>query len=457
MQPQAISLLELNTAVHESLNRAFPDTYWVIAEISEVRENRNGHCYLELVEKDEVSDNIVARAKGIIWANVYKMLKPYFENATGQTLADGLKILAFVNVQFHELYGYSLQIRDIDPNYTIGDIARKKQETIEKLKAEGVYDMNKNLTVSLSFQRIAVISSSTAAGYGDFKNQLGNNPYGYKFYLKIFPSIMQGEQAEQSIISALEQIYKYESFFDAVVIIRGGGAQADLHCFNSYWLAYHVAQYPLPVITGIGHERDETVIDIVAYQKMKTPTAVAEYLIEKMIELDNKIKALKDQFIEKVNYRLEREKATIQMNQQKILPGVKNILLRKETRLKLKVENIKHELKIYANNRKQDWLTYRNSLRSYAMNWINKEKRYMADELIRMEKATHGFFEREHYKLDLKKNTIKHVDPAYILKKGFSYTMKEGSVITDSKTLKHNDEIISFFYKGKAKSIVKKR
>ena len=282
MEEQALSLYELNGLVKRSIRSCLPDTYWVQAELSDVRSNYSGHCYLEFVQKDARGNNLIAKARGTIWSNVYKMLKPYFEQETGQAFVAGIKVLVQVLVDFHELYGYSLTVLDIDPTYTVGDLERKRREILRQLEEEGVIDLNKELEMPMLPQRVAVISSATAAGYGDFCNQLANNPRGYGFHTELFPAIMQGERVEASIIAALDTIYNRMDEFDVVVIIRGGGATSDLSGFDTYELAANCAQFPLPIITGIGHERDDTVIDRIAHTRVKTPTAAAEYLIARM-------------------------------------------------------------------------------------------------------------------------------------------------------------------------------
>jgi exodeoxyribonuclease VII large subunit len=273
-----ISLFDLNNQVKRTLKERFAEPVWVTAEIASIQENRSGHCYLELIDKPEGEDNPVAVAKGTIWAFTYRMLKPYFETTTGRSLERGMKVLVQVEVIFHELYGFSLNIKDINPTFTIGDLERKKREIIEQLEREGIIDMNQRLELSLLPKNIAVISSPTAAGLGDFINQLERNSYGYKFHIKLFPAVMQGEKTTESVIAALDRIYEYEYLFDVVVIIRGGGAQSDLGCFDSYDMAANVAQFPIPVIAGIGHERDETIVDRVAFMRVKTPTAAAAVL-----------------------------------------------------------------------------------------------------------------------------------------------------------------------------------
>ena len=276
------TLFELNRLVRETIECEMPNEYWVEAELSECRELR-GHCYMELIEKDEQTATPIAKASAKCWASKWILVRPYFERTTGQRLVAGMKVLLKVYPQFHEAFGFSWIVTDIDPTYTLGDMARKRQEIIRQLKEEGVFDLQKELTLPLFCQRIAVISSETAAGYGDFCNQLADNPYGFQFQTQLFPAIMQGEGVEQSIINALERIY--DQPFDCVVIIRGGGATSDMSGFDTLALAEHVANFPLPIITGIGHDRDESILDMVSHTRVKTPTAAAALLIDHLKEV----------------------------------------------------------------------------------------------------------------------------------------------------------------------------
>lgn len=278
-QPQAISLLEFNGRIKRLLTDPSVFNCWVMAETSDVRVNR--HCYLELLQKNPNTGETIARARAVIWANTFQRLSYNFMQVTGQPFNNGMKVMVQVSVNYHEQYGISLVINDINPEFTLGDMARRRIEIIQRLKAEGIIDMNKELEWPEVPQRIAVISAQGAAGYGDFMNQLRNNPYGLKFYTALFSAVMQGQQTVPSVIEALEKIGANEELFDCVVIIRGGGSTTDLNWFDDYTLAANVAQFPLPVIVGIGHERDVTVLDYVASQRVKTPTAAAELLISK--------------------------------------------------------------------------------------------------------------------------------------------------------------------------------
>ena len=307
-----LTLYSLNNLVHNAIADALPTRYWVTGELSEVRETAVGHCYIELVQRDEETQELVAKARGTVWARIYSLLRPYFLEQTGQPFAAGLKVLLQVSVGFHELYGYTLDVCDIEPAYTIGDIARHRQLIIKRLTDEGVIGLNKELDFPQLPQRIAVISSATAAGYGDFCDQLQNNRYGFVFYPRLFPAPMQGNGAEEGIIAALDTIAQEIDYWDVVVIIRGGGATSDLGCFDTYDLANNCAQFPLPIITGIGHLRDESVLDIVAHTSAKTPTAVAEYLIHSMLANETLLTDIQSIIATAVAQRMEAEKQRIE-------------------------------------------------------------------------------------------------------------------------------------------------
>ncbi|NDV58704.1 exodeoxyribonuclease VII large subunit [Bacteroides sp. 519] len=337
----ALSLYELNILVRKTLTQAFPDEYWVQAELSDVRITANGHCYLEFIQKDAQKNTFIAKARGVIWANVFRLIKPYFESTTGQSFVSGIKVLVKVRVEFHELYGYSLTVSDIDPTYTIGDMARRRIEILRQLEKEGILNLNKELETPELPQRIAVISSATAAGYHDFKHQLETNSKGYYFYTELFPAIMQGDQVEASICEALQKIISRINEFDVVVIIRGGGSTSDLSGFDRYTLAAACAQFPLPIITGIGHERDDTVLDSVAHIRVKTPTAAAGFLINKIDQAATRLNNLVSRLAIAVNNRLSQENFKLLNKRTSLFRGVDNILLHNHHKLKLLSQLVK--------------------------------------------------------------------------------------------------------------------
>ena len=334
-----ITLFELNRLVREAIEIEMPDEYWVEAEVAECREAR-GHCYLELIEKDEQTATPIAKASAKCWASKWAVVKPYFERTTGQRLVAGMKVLLKVYPQFHEAFGFSWIVTDIDPTYTLGDMARQRQEIIRQLKAEGVFDLQKELTLPLFCQRIAVISSETAAGYGDFCHQLSNNPYGFQFQTWLFPAVMQGEEIERSIINALTRIYEVKSF-DCVVIIRGGGATSDLSGFDTLALAEHVANFPIPIITGIGHERDECILDMVSHIRVKTPTAAAALLIEHLKGVLDAIEGAQERITRAAQQQLAAVGYQLTALEQRIPLLIERRLLAERHRLELMAEKLK--------------------------------------------------------------------------------------------------------------------
>ena len=411
MEEQALSLYELNGLVKRTIRDRMSETYWVQAELSDVRSNYSGHCYLEFIQKDASGNNLIAKARGTIWSNIYKMLKPYFEQETGQAFASGIKVLVRVSVDFHELYGYSLTVLDIDPTYTVGDMERKRREILRLLEEEGVIDLNKELEMPVLPQRIAVISSATAAGYGDFCNQLSNNPRGYGFYTELFPAIMQGERVEESIIAALDAIYARLEAFDVVVIIRGGGATSDLSGFDTYELAANCAQFPLPIITGIGHERDDTVIDLIAHTRVKTPTAAAAFLVACMDQVADRL--------DNLSFRLQQ--------------GVRNRLLWEHRR----IEGLKQRIPSSAYKRISD--------AKYGLLAANRD----------LQMATRQFLSMKKHRLELLLQRLNDALPEKQLARGYSITLKNGKAVKDTSALKEGDTLVTLLYKGKVESVIK--
>lgn len=473
-----ITLQELNSLVRENLELAFPEQIWVVAEIGELKVNRNGHCYIELVEKDEDTDAITARSRATIWAWQFRFIQPYFETTTGQTLSAGLKVLVSVTVEFHEVYGLSLNIKDIDPAYTLGDMARKRREVIEKLMADGIFDMNHELEFPEIPSRIAIISSPTAAGYEDFMNQLHGNKSGFKFYTRLFEATMQGNNAPYSIMDALDMVYAYEDMFDVVIIIRGGGSQMDLSCFDHYELAAHIAQFPMPVLTGIGHEKDESVADLVAHQKLKTPTAVAEFLIDKMEVTALYLEQLEELFFDEVEALINREQQRLADALRMFKPLIKSNLDRNSFTLKTLIHKVKPLVSETIKQEEFLLMEKQQLLKTRTVSFL-KHKTAKLHELTTTTVFTSKMATRQtcqfldekkqeliylsRRKLEKERNTIEWleknnelVDPKSILKRGFSITLRNGKAIKNASEVKSGDEIISKLYTGSVKSTVKK-
>ena len=431
---QALSLVELNQRIRMTLEQAFPDTYWVRAEMSDVRENgASGHCYLEFIEKDPRSGQLLAKVRGAIWAKTFRLLKPYFEMETGQRFVSGLKVLVRVTVDFHELYGLSLTVVDIDPAYTLGDMARKRLEIIRQLQEEGVFELNKELPLPLLPRRIALISSPTAAGYEDFVNQLTHNRAGYPFYVKLFPALMQGERTEESVIAALDRIYAHQELFDVVALLRGGGATSDLNSFDSYLLAANCAQFPLPILTGIGHERDDTVVDLVAHTRLKTPTAVAEFLIARMDQAAQTVEELQQTITQSASMRLLQEKQRLQSYATRFPALVGQRMERNRTLL--------HQLGA--------------KLPTMAQGFVER-KRAMVDRLVmQLRNATTTHLAEKQRFLQLQEQFVRMASPDYILRRGYSLTLREGKIIKRAEELQVGDELTTRFMDGEVKSIIK--
>jgi exodeoxyribonuclease VII large subunit len=473
---QKLTLFELSQQIKNSLNDSFRGAVWVVAEISEMKENRSGHCYLELVEKKD--ENIVARARATIWSYTYRMLKPYFETSTGQLFSEGLKILVQVAVEYHPAYGLSLNIKDIDPAYTVGDMALQRKEIIDRLQREGVFGMNKELELPLVPQKIAIISSKTAAGYQDFMNQLETNPLGVRFYTHLFEAYMQGAGAVPSIISALERIFEYEDFFDAVAIIRGGGATADLSCFDNYELAFNVTQFPLPVITGIGHEKDETIADMVAHTRMKTPTAVAEFFIngteiffDRLVNLEEEVVSLARDHVETKNHELEDLAGDFQHLTSRFIDKKNNQLTATGNKLQQGVNRFAFNKKYELNNMKHDlssavsaWnIEKQNSLERRQRNLKRLTAEIVYKEMTKFERLQSslksGFLHllsKEKERLHFSENAVRLLDPEKVLNRGYTLTMKNGKIVKSVKQLAVNDEMETRFADGSVKSKITK-
>jgi exodeoxyribonuclease VII large subunit len=452
MHSEPLSLYELNQQIKGIIKNNTEPVYWVFAEISELKMNASGHCYLELV--DEATERLKARSRATIWSSTFRMIRAYFESTTGIQLSSGMKVLVKVTVDFHEIYGLSLNIVDIEPSYTVGELARKKQEIINRLVEEGVIDMNRELVFPGLPKRIAIISSETAAGFGDFKDQLMNNEYGFRFHYKLFRAYMQGEEAEDSIIRALENIHRHGALFDVVVIIRGGGSQADLSCFNNYRLALHVAQFPLPVLTGIGHEQDETIVDLVAYEQLKTPTAVAEYIISCFAYENENINELAGKLLHLTNERIGNENDTISGLGFKCSVTVRQLLIRQNAGLqhhKLGLAYVCRNAMAGAYRKIDDSMK---EIRSSAGGEYQKEKHRLnaiKKLLIQISRSGTG---RLQNKLDILEKRNLYLNPVEILKRGYSVTRQNGRIVKDGTLLKKGDFLETCFYQGRRKSRV---
>ena len=407
---KALTLYELNTLVREAIASAMDRDYWVEAELSEVREVR-GHCFMELVQKDLFSPTPVARASAKCWKTTWTRIRPRFEAITGQPLRPGMKVMLLVHPDFHEAYGFSWIVSDVDPTYTLGDMARKRMEIINQLKAEGVFDLQKELPLPLFSQHIAVISSENAAGYGDFCSQLSNNDYGFSFMPVLFAAVMQGDGVEQSIVAALNAINAEADRFDVVVIIRGGGATADMSGFDTLLLAENVANFPLPVITGIGHERDECVLDMVSHTRVKTPTAAAALLVDNLAQVWAHVTDCQRTITQLVGQRMASEPSRLD-------------------RLSTRLTTLIHDRLTHEQFRLSSLAT---SLKPAAEYLLTTHRNYLERLALR----------------------AKSLDPKLLLRRGYSITTIGGKAVRDASLLKSGDEIVTQLEKGSVHSVVK--
>lgn len=426
-----LTLLQLNNLVRQTIEYSMRESYWVEAELSECRES-GGHCYMELIQKDDYTNTPVAKAFARCWKSTWMNVRPRFERVTGQQLHAGMKVLLKVKAQFHEAYGFSWIVSDIDPNYTMGDMARRRQEIIRILKEEGVFDLNKQLPIPMFALRIAVISSATAAGYGDFCNQLMDNEYNFAFQTRLFQSVMQGEQVEESIISALNAINENIDDYDVVVIIRGGGGTSDLSGFDTLSLAENVANFPLPVITGIGHDRDESILDMVSCVRVKTPTAAAAYLIDNLAETLFRIEEAGRRIVDAVRHRMETEKMRISR--------IQNFLPMAVTLKKTKEENRLQQLSV----RMQGVVTQKLMLEHHRLDALEE----------RIPNVIKNRLDKERYRLEMLEQRTNVVDPIHILRRGYSIALHDGVAIKSPSQLKKGDSLSIVMASGVINAVV---
>ncbi len=405
---EILSLYELNHLIQSVIGGAFPETILVTAEIASC--DVKNHCYMTLVDKEE--DTIRAEIRTVIWANRYRAIAPAFEKATGTKLAKGIKILFQATVSFHERYGLKLTINNIDPSYTIGEFAVKRKEILEKLAKEGLTGRNKELEFPLIPQRIGIISSSTAAGYEDLMSHLLNNVYGYKFAARLYEAVMQGDRAEASIVDALGQCSDDASQLDVVVIVRGGGGQTDLHCFDSYEIGRAVAMLPLPVISGIGHQRDVTVVDEVSNTRAKTPTAVADMIITGMKDFEDRIDLLAHNLIHGAGRLNLDMRETLSLLSKQLEIAMKNELLDNFHKLSAFVKTLRYSAKLIQNEKQQ---------------------------------------------LKAAESSINHLNPANVLKRGYSITYHDSKLVKSISDIETGDNLTTVLYEGEIMSEVKRK
>lgn len=449
------TLAELQQEIKESISDQFPFAIWVVAEINTLTRHKSGHCYLELVQKSKTSNKIIAQARATIWANKFSFISAYFESETESELAAGMNVMLQVSITYHEVYGIALNVIGINPTYTIGDMERAKKEIIARLINEGVFDMNKTLSFPPVIQNIAVISSASAAGYGDFVNHIETNTYGYRINISIYEAAMQGENTEQSVLEAFNRIGEEYEKYDAVAIIRGGGSKNDLSWFDNYNIAYMVTQFPLPVISGIGHERDESIVDMVANTRMKTPTAVANFIIDYNSKFEDEIDSVSSElfgiakeflmssemYLNNMTMSIMKVRNTLSQNMEhciRIMSEIRNVL-----NVRMKEEEIKFNM-------------YGQKIENLPKHIISEQEKNLSVDTNSMNRAVRHRLEKEEEKISHLEHRLTLNDPRTILKRGYSITRINGKVVTNDLETNDGDIMETLLYDGKVTSVVKK-
>ncbi len=449
------TLSELQHEIKESISEQFPFAVWIVAEINTLTRHRSGHCYMELVQKSKTSNNIIAQARATIWANKFSFISAYFESETDSELSAGMNVMLQVTITYHEVYGLSLNVIGINPTYTIGDMERAKKEIIARLINEGVFDMNKTQSFPAVVQNIAVISSSTAAGYGDFVNHLETNTYGYHINITLFEAAMQGEQTEISVLDALNRIGEEYENYDAVAIIRGGGSKNDLSWFDNYNIAYMVTQFPLPVISGIGHERDESIVDMVAHTRMKTPTAVANFIIDYNSKFEEQIDSTSSEIFGIAKDFLMSSEMYLN-NMTMSIMKVRSRLSKDTERCDRIMSEIRTGLNVRMKEEEMKLNMIGNKLETSPKRLISEQESHLNGIKELISRTTKHRIEKANEKLSFLEHRLTLNDPRTILKRGYSITRINGKVVTNDLETNEGDIMETLLYDGKVTSVVKK-
>jgi len=452
---ETYSLSELTSVIKDTINVNLSEYYTIVAEVNQLNINRySGHAYLQLVEKKENSDSVIANMKAIIWKNKLLMMQSYFRTITGSELSEDIKILTKVEVTFHEVYGMSLIIHDIDPTYTLGDIEKRRQEIIDQLTDDGIINMNKNIDFPLVPQRIAVISSATAAGLSDFLDHLTNNEYNYSINYKLFEATMQGEKTEKSIISALDNIFEEVDNFDAIAIIRGGGSKLDLSAFDSYEIAINIAQFPLPILTGIGHQRDNSIADIVAHTSLKTPTAVADFIIQKIIDFDINLTDKFEYLSNFIQEKITAEEYHLKEAKNNLKNTISDYIFNHQITLSNLSSNLKYSSLKFIEDKFYSFKQKKSDFKNSSLNKIEKDFNILQKQKSNFYNKVKISMNNTENKLKIIETKLEKLDPQNILNIGFSITYNNNKAVIDAKTLNSGNKITTRLKNGEITSTV---
>jgi exodeoxyribonuclease VII large subunit len=440
-KPGYISLAELQEIIRKEVEEKFPQQIWVTAEVADFRIQGNGHCYLELIEKEKREDTISARVRAMIWSARAGFILPYFKSATGSTIEAGMKILVKVTVNYHPLYGLSLRISDIDPAFTLGEIALKRNLILKRLDEEGVTAMNREIAFPLFPERIAVISSESAAGYTDFINELSGNNQGYRFSVTLFKAAMQGRETSASVSSALDEIFSLSDKFDVVVIVRGGGSQADLSWFDDYDIAFMITQFPLPVITGIGHEKDLSVTDLVSHMHLKTPTAAARFIIDHTAETEKYLNSLARDISRATTIILEERKQDADNLAKELKPATSALIRERSDKFRSIATRIPALTGVLLNRQALFIAGYGNQIKRNIRRYLSEEEKKFGEYNGNLVRALNGLISSSGNRLKFLERSITNLSPAVLLKRGYSITRINGRAITNTDKVKKGDRV----------------
>ena len=436
-----LTLAALQQIIKATLKSTLKPRYWVVAEINQLSIASAGHCYMELVERDELTKLTVAKSSAALWRSNVPTIFKRFSSATGRELGQGIKVMFQVEVSFHEVYGASLIIYDVDPTYTIGETELQRQLTIKQLESEGLMNLNKEIALPLVTQRVAIISSSTAAGYGDFVNELTGNEQGYSYELSLFAATMQGNGSEESIVAALDMVYAQHDKFDCVIIIRGGGSVSDLSCFDSYLIAKKIAQSPIVVVTGIGHDRDVSIADMASGISLKTPTAVARFLIDNLTSFDTMLFEQKSFVKDLFSEYCSSEKESLTKISHNLQSVVITMVRESELYFTQRYEMLRHGVDSFVTAENRFLEDSKRAILNNSKYQIFEKQKYVISLHDKLKLLYSNTLDTTRSKLELQASNISKFDPAHIFAIGYSLAQIEGKALRSTKQAAVGTEI----------------
>lgn len=457
MQDRKIySLLQVGKSIQRTISDRYGSAFWVKAEMNKLnRYSHSGHCYPELLEK--VDGKVVANMKSILWKGDYEKINQNFLKTLSEPLKDGIKILFLARVTYDANHGMALQILDIDPSFTLGDLEKEKKESVERLQSENIFHLNKSTRLSLLPQRIAIISVETSKGYADFLKVLNENAWHYKFFHLLFPSLLQGENAVPGIISQLTRIKKVQQHFDVVAIIRGGGGDVGLSCYNNYQLAKAIATFPLPVITGIGHATNETVSEMVSFQNAITPTKIAEFLIQRFHNFSVPVKKAQELIADRALRIIAEEKHRTQSEARLFRSVTEAIIAKNRSLIETARQSIGQKSLFLLQQKNSELLLSQLQLNKNTDNMLRTHRQIHQDHASRLPLVTLQTLTTEKVQIETLERTLSLLDPVNILKRGYSITYHNGMALKDSQSLSDGDQIQTRLFNGVINSTVTKQ